>query len=853
MRVGGFIKMAKTAKNIYRALKAHKIRFFTIALVIAIGITSFNGMITAFVHMTRTYNQAFVDYNMASFTMQTANPGGSGEDAWIDYNNLTTFMDEFMSQENSRVISYELRIVYDTVFEIRGTRQNGRIVAFSTIDKNGNYRLKPQVNGFKILSGDLFSETSRYRNVCLVETHLATYWKLEPHEFIAVGDDNVPFEILGTLGTPEYLINMGSYADIMPSPRRFGVIYLPLRTAQQLLDVPGRVNEISVLLESSLPARKREVIADDLRTFLEETHALKLSDPIDRDKQPAYYVLKLDIEEAREFGYVLPVIILAMAMGGLYVLLGRMVVAERKDIGVAQALGYSRRTIILQYLGIAMVVAIIGTIMGSILGLAFLNYFGPLYVEALTIPFYPEVTIEWPILIVGFFLGLITGFVGGYLPIRGAIQPLPAESLRFDPSLHITTGRVPLVERILNRFRIHFRVTSFKLPLRNFFRSKRRTFSSVFAVVVSVSLISMTFGMMESMFYALEYQYDVAEDWDIRVDYSEVPTNASQIAMAINDTIDDVVKVTYHLLSGATVTSAKSTASKQVQLIGMNDSKGYTGHKFDFDAGDWDPNGIVLTTPIAEKLRVWINDNVSLEIPRLTKLVSTTPLRAHFEMVNVSFRITGIVDEFNGLVAYVELNNLVKVSNFPGQPANSILIKVDNPIPERLESIRKEIYEKYSYNIRNIFTKQEQRSDLLELLDLIYFIIYMVAVFAVILSCSIVYNTIYINLQEQQREIATLLTIGTPSRRLIRNVTIENFVITIIGTFFGLILGWIMLWFFMKVILDLEFFRVKLFMSTETILISFGLTFIGVLVAQFFPLRKTLNLNLAEATKERVV
>jgi len=843
--------MAKTAKNIYRALKAHKIRFFTIALVIAIGITSFNGMITAFVQMTRTYNQAFVDHNMASFTMQTANPGGSGEDAWLDYNNLTVFMDEFMSQENSRVLSYELRIVYDTVFEIRETRQNGRIVASSTIDENGNYRSQPEVNGFKILSGESFSETSRYRNVCLVETHLATYWKLEPHEFIAVGDDDIPFEILGTLGTPEYLINMGSYADIMPSPRRFGVIYLPLRTAQQLLDVPGRVNEISVLLEPNLPIHEREAIADDLKTFLEETHDLKLSDPIDRDKQPAYYVLRLDIEEAREFGYVLPAIILVMAMAGLYVLLGRMVVAERKDIGVAQALGYSRRTIILQYLGIAMVVAIGGTIMGSIFGLVFLNYFGPLYVEMLTIPFYPEVTIEWPILIVGFILGLLTGFVGGYLPIRGAIQPLPAESLRFDPSLHITTGRVPLVERILNKFQIYFRVTSFKLPLRNFFRSKRRTFSSVFAVIVSVSLISMAFGMIESMFYGLEYHYEVAEDWDLRIDYSEIPANASNIAMAINDTIDGVVDVTYHLISGATVTSAKSKESKQVQLIGMNDSKGYIGHKFDFEDGGWDPKGIVLTTPIAEKLRVWTNDNVSLEVPRLTKLVSTVPFRAHFEMVNVSFRITGIVDEFNGLVAYMELNKLAKVSNFPGQPANSILIKVANP--DQSESIREEIFAKYSYNIRNIFTRQEQRTDLLDLMDLLYFIMYIVAMFAVILSCSIVYNTIYINLQEQQREIATLLTIGTPNRRLIRNVTVENFVITIIGTFFGLILGWIMLWFFMRVIIDMEFFRVKLLMSIETMFFSFGLTFIGVLVAQFFPLRKALNLNLAEATKERVV
>jgi putative ABC transport system permease protein len=846
--------LAKTAKNIYRALKAHKIRFFTIALVIAIGITSFNGMITAFVLMTRTYNQAFTDHNMASFTMLTANPGGSGEDAWIDYNNLTKYMDEFMTlEEGSAVIGYELRIVYDTIFEIRGTRQNGRFVAYSTTYDNGTYRPQPEVNGFKIIDGEPFSETSQYRNVCLVETHLATYWKLKQHEFIAVGDENVPFEVQGSLGTPEYLINMGSYADIMPSPRRFGVIYLPLRTAQRLLNVPRKVNEISVLLKPELYARQREAIADDLQDFLEETHDLKLSDPIDRDKQAAYYVLKLDIEEAREFGYVLPAIILVMAMGGLYVLLGRMVVAERKDIGVAQALGYSRRTIILQYLGMAMVVAIIGTIMGTIFGLLFLEWFGPLYTQMLTIPFDPKVTIEWPIIIVGVLLGLLTGFIGGYMPIRGAIQPLPAESLRFDPSLHITTGRVPLFERILNKLKIHLRVTGYKIPIRNFFRSKRRTFSSVFAVVVSVSLISMAFGMMESMSYSLFFQYEVAEDWNLRVDYSEIPINASQIAMGIDDSIDGVVNVTYHLISGATVTSDNSDDSKQVQLIGMNDSNGYIGHKFEFEAGGWDPTGIVLSVPVAKKLKVWEGDTVRLELPVLTNITSTAPLRAHFDMVNHSFRITGIVDEFNGLVAYMELNKLVDTSKFPGQPANVILVQVDDPTPNKLDLIRKEIYQKYSYNVRNIFTKEEQSSDFLDLLDLIYFIIYIVAVFAVILSCSIVYNTIYINLQEQQREIATLLTIGTPRNRLVRNVTVENLIITLIGTILGLILGWIMLWFFMRVILDLEFFRVKLFISSETILTSFLLTFVGVLVAQFFPLRKALNLNLAEATKERVV
>ena len=118
---------------------AHKFRFLTIAMVIAIGITSWNGMITAFVHMTRTYDQAFKTHNMASFTMLTANPGGTGEDAWIDYNNLTSYLNDYQANE-TRMLKFELRIVYDTVFQIRGERQNGRIVASSTIDTEEEFR-----------------------------------------------------------------------------------------------------------------------------------------------------------------------------------------------------------------------------------------------------------------------------------------------------------------------------------------------------------------------------------------------------------------------------------------------------------------------------------------------------------------------------------------------------------------------------------------------------------------------------------------------------------------------------------------------------------------------------------------
>ncbi len=303
--------------------------------------------------------------------------------------------------------------------------------------------------------------------------------------------------------------------------------------------------------------------------------------------------MRLDIEEAREIGYVLPIIILGMAMGGLYILLSRMVVSERKDIAVSQALGYSRRFIIMQYVGIALVVSIIGTAIGTIIGFVFAGAFIPLYVNAIGIKFPSHIVVDWGVILIGILLGVLTGLIGGYLPVRNAIQSTPAESLRFDPSLHITSGRTPLLERILKKVGISFKVTGLKFPIRNFFRSKKRSFSSILGVVIAVSLISMGFGMVDSMTAALETQYEVSEDWDLKVDYSEMPGNISDIITTLN-TLDDV-QSTYHFTSGTTITSSKSDIEKTVQLIGLKNTDNYLGHKFVFEAGSYDPDGVVLT------------------------------------------------------------------------------------------------------------------------------------------------------------------------------------------------------------------------------------------------------------------
>lgn len=845
--------MAGIYKAVYRTIRSNFKRFFTISLVIAIALICFNGFIMAFYNLDATYKNAFKDHNMAGFTVQTEDPG-IGSQSFFNYSLGKANIDDYIENESygQYIEAYELRIVYDIDFNISGSRLYGRIVAYNTTDSEGNYRSQPDVNGYRLISGSGFNEMSQNNNVCLAESHLADYWKLEENDNIKI--NNVNFQVKGEIASPEFLMNMGSFEDLLPSPRRFGVVFMPLKTAQTLLGVSAGVNEISVKVRDGISQSLRESIAKDLVDYLEEGPAsLKLANPVDLEYQVSYWLLRLDMEEARELGYVLPLILLIMALFGLYILLSRMVTSERKEIGVTQALGYDRGYIIKYYLLVSLAISLLGTIIGTVVGAYFTTEFSKIYVDMLGMPFSAEAGLDPIVMFVGIILGILTGLIGGYFPVRNSIMSVPAESLRYDPSLHITSGKIPLIERILKKIHLQPKVSGLRYPLRNFFRSKRRTASSLMGVIVGVSLISVGFGMVDSMATSIDNQYEDVEDWDLNITYNEAISNASETSSLLN-TINGV-KSTYSLTSGATITTDSSSASRTVQLIGLYENEGYLGHDFNFIKGEFTNDGIVITTPVAERLNIKVDDFINLEVANFTGFETLS-----FELINVSFRVSGIAEEFNGLTAFIDLNKMIEVSNFPvidvgGPPslANTMYIKLEDPTDEKMLEIKNYIYNEIDYNIRVVSTKGEQMGEFMELLDLMWWLMYALAIFSAFIAAALIYNTVYINLEERRREMATLLTMGTSERSLFVSVTLENILVLIIGGIFGFILGWILLLFIFFIMLDMEFMHIVIRLSNETIILSLLFTFIGMLIGQYFPLRKTLRMNLAEATKERVI
>lgn len=100
-------------------------------------------------------------------------------------------------------------------------------------------------------------------------------------------------------------------------------------------------------------------------------------------------------------------------------------VTERtREIGIRLAVGAQASQVLMQFLVEAIVLSMIGGLIGIILGLGL----AALTSNLLAIPFQPN-----PLVIVGAFLfSLVVGIIFGYFPARRAAKLDPIEALRYQ-------------------------------------------------------------------------------------------------------------------------------------------------------------------------------------------------------------------------------------------------------------------------------------------------------------------------------------------------------------------------------------------------------------------------------------
>jgi len=521
-----------------------------------------------------------------------------------------------------------------------------------------------------------------------------------------------------------------------------GAAVLPLQEAQTLALQPHRVSVLYVKLKD--PSKAASLQARLERRFPD----LSVSTSAGFASQEQLFELLDGI---------------AMAVAGLAVVIGGigmtntlfMSVFERtREIGVLRSLGWRRRQVLGLILGEALVLALLGGLAGSGLGVlalvavsrsgSLLGLFGSQLTPAL------------------FARALVTvlalGLVGGAYPAWWASRLLPVEALQYE-------GGVGSRANPQSAFRIpHSAIRNLPATLRSLWRRRTRTALTLLSIGVSIAAVIALGGIARGMLNAFTTmmtgsQTDLfAAEADIDMDFSAISERVGARLAARSD-VDGV--------SGMFWTGA-STAKMPMLIV-------YGYHPREFAIRRY---RIVEGDPLAGRRQIIVG---RLAADKMGVQVGDT-----FRLLESNFRVAGIYETglaFEDAGVVIGLREAQSITGKPRQ-VQFYLISLRNP--GQAERVRDELEATFP-DIDFSLTSElgESTSDfrvIAGMADQISFL-------AVFIGALGMLNTMLMSVLERTREIGVLRSLGWRQRQVLGMILRESLVLGVVGGVCGVPLG----------------------------------------------------------------
>ncbi len=621
---------------------------------------------------------------------------------------------------------------------------------------------------------------------------------------------------MGVVSSPEFLILMSGLWEYS-SGYTYGVVFLPLNVLQAELGIPNMINEVVVVVKD------RSKVDETISEFKRMLAPYDVIRVLKREEQPSYRALKWDIEGFREISVVFPALILLVAAVEIYTTLRRLIISQQREIGVLKTMGFSTRRIVLHYMSFALVAGIAGSVPGALLSIWISAEITKFYTRSLGIPF-TLVSVDHLAILQGVVIGVIACMAGAILPSLAVTRLKPVEILRPYISASMVRGRVPLIERAIIRIKsISIRA---RLTIRNLFRNRIRTGTTVLGIAFSVMLVFSIVSFMDSFYANVGTQYDHHMRWDLRVRFSTMK-NVSEI-YKIGEW-DGVISVEPFIMGIATV----SFGGKSVETVIIAYPKNTSMHVFNIINGEGLKDGaVVLGEGLAAKLGVSVGDEV----------------RVNITFAGTVLRVSGIDREPLMLhVCFMTLKTAHGLFNATDM-ANGALLRVES---ERIPDVRRKLYE--VPGVERVDVKHEVKGEFIRLLDRFMTFAYVMLVISVLVASSLILNIMTTNVMERRYEVATLRILGVGMRSLLASIALENVIMVALGILIGCTFGYLTAWSLIQVFLwavSEQMLTLELVISPMSVLLISLVVLVAAVLSQIPAMRYVSKINLARAVKE---
>ena len=487
----------------------------------------------------------------------------------------------------------------------------------------------------------------------------------------------------------------------------------------------------------------------------------------DRSSLSGYANIQSDADCIETLGTVFPIIFFVVAILISLTTITRRVEEDRGLIGTYKSLGYTNLEIQRKYIIYTLSACILGGILGNLLGFIALPkiifvVFGVMYQL-------PEYLLHYDVVyglggVILFTLGIVLATI---LSCRHELRQMPATLIR--PKAPRSGSRV-----LLERFTPIWKRLSFlnKVTARNLFRYKKRLFMTIFGITGCTALVLCGFVIKDSVTELMPLQYEKTYLYDIM---AVAKTNENDKLLSYLSENENTVNYINVQIDSVKIINSNKDETK-VQLIVV--PRGQSLNSFIYleslkdEAIQLDDTGILVTQNAGEVLDFSAGDMVSLQ---------------NLSLEQGDVKVTSLVKNYLGNNVYMTQD--VYESLFGEYQPNGAFINFkDSGIDEvgYAEELSKQ------EGIISVVSTESLKEEFATAFQLINMVVYILIILAASLAFTVLFTLSTTNISERERELATIKVLGFYDREVHSYVNKETMILTAIGIFFGLPVGYVL-------------------------------------------------------------
>jgi putative ABC transport system permease protein len=659
------------------------------------------------------------------------------------------------------------------------------------------------------------------------------------------------------------------------SPDAATQVLTPLATAQEILNLPGQINTIDILLTSS---------AD--KAAVESALVAKLGDAYKVGAVQTGEELLAMLGLGKSIMWFFGIAALAMAAFIIFNTFRTLVAERKRDLGMLRALGANQRTLMGMILTESVLQGIIGTALGVVLGGLFAA--GLLKALASLLREFIHTTVSGPIFTVGNFIAAIVLGVGftvasAYFPARSTMKVTPMEALRpalgapeqhkyrirawiglalcaaglagllIDGDTFLAIGLLlflvglilvtpalvkPVAVGFSWLYSLLFKRESM-LARENLIRQPGRAAITASAMMIGLALCVAMLGMITSIWSGFMGYLDKS----LGSDYIMLPT--SLVLGGGNLGADPALAAEVSRVDGVSAVTTLRQATSQIdgaslQVIGIDPETYPQVAGLEFTQGDATSayadlasgRALIVNAIFSSTYNIHPGDRVTLKTSLGDK---------PYDVVGVG------MDYLNAKIAtaYISQANLATDFN----STNDVLLLIDHTptadvtqVTDDLQTLANAYPAFTLYDVTSFKTSQQQLFTMA--ISAMYVLVLMMAIPGLIAMA----NTMSINVIERTREIGMLRAVGSTRPQVQRMILEESLLLSTLGTLLGIATGLFLSDFIVKA-LSFAAFKLDFYFPTAGVILAIvvGLAF-GILAA-VAPARKAARTVIVEALR----